>query len=174
MRETPKEGKWVASCCLAILLTLYVMGAMNHGVLCQVVQTLPLWVPIALGFRGSEFAKWSALPCLTIWMATMAAIWAFGAAWAYVALGQYSLADLAMTLIVAVVSAGGFFAALHWRTAVRRFSAGTVALLFGALQLSTLWASLSVAVRPPLILLHILAVYRSRLTHHGCAEFRAS
>ncbi len=60
MRETPKESKWVASCCLAILLTLYIVGAMNHGVLRQVVQTLPLWVPIVLGFRGSEFAKWSA------------------------------------------------------------------------------------------------------------------
>ncbi len=143
MRETPKESKWVASCCLAILLTLYIVGAMNHGVLRQVVQTLPLWVPIALGFRGSEFAKWSALPCLAIWMATMVAIWVFGAAWAYVALGQYSLADLAMTLIVAVASVGGFFVALHWHTAVRPFSASTVALLFGALQFSALWVSLA-------------------------------
>jgi hypothetical protein len=58
----------VAFCCLAILLALYVVGAVRHGVLRNIVQTPPLWVPIVLGFRGNEFAKWSALPCLIIWL----------------------------------------------------------------------------------------------------------
>lgn len=91
----PKESKLIAYCCLAILLALYVVGAMNHGVLRPIVQTLPLWVSILLGFRGSEFAKWSALPCLIIWLVTMVLIWLFGVAWVYVALGQFSPADLA-------------------------------------------------------------------------------
>lgn len=142
----PQESKLVACCCLAILSALYVVGAMNHEVLRQIVQTLPLWVPIVLGLRGSEFAKWSALPCLTIWLATMVAIWLVGAAWAYVALGQFSLPDLAMTLIVGAASAGGFFAAVRWRTRVRPFSAGAVALSFGALQFLTLWVSLSPSI----------------------------
>jgi hypothetical protein len=146
MRETPKESKWVASCCLAILLALYVVGATNHGVLRPMMQTLPLWVPIVLGFRGSEFAKWSALPCLIIWLATMVAIWLVGVGWAYVALGQFSPTELAMTLIVGLASAGGFFVALRWHTAVRPFSASTVALLFGALQFSALWVSLSPSI----------------------------
>ncbi len=142
----PKESKLIACCCLAILLALYVVGAMNHGVLRQIVQTLPLWVPIVLGFRGSEFAKWSALPCLTIWLATMVVIWLWGAAWVYVVLGQFSLADLALTLIVGAASAGGFFVALRWHTGVRPFSAGAVALSFGALQFLTLWESLSPSI----------------------------
>jgi len=29
----PKEPKWLAFCCLAILLALYVVGALRHGVL---------------------------------------------------------------------------------------------------------------------------------------------
>jgi hypothetical protein len=145
-RRMPKEPKWLAFCCLAILLTLYVVGLVNHGVLRQIVQTLPLWVPIVLGFRGSEFAKWSALPCLIIWLASMILIWLFGVAWVYVALGRFSPIDIAMTVIVGAASAGGFFAALRWRTAVRPFSAGAVALLFGALQFLAIWASLSLAV----------------------------
>ena len=138
-----KEPKLIACCCLAILLALYVVGAMNHGVLRPIVQTLPLWVPVVLGLRGSEFTKWSALPCLLIWLAAMVLIWLLGAAWVYVVLGQYSPADLAMTLIVAAASAGGLFVALHWRTGLRPFSAGALALSFGALQFSTLWVSLS-------------------------------
>jgi len=142
----PKQSKLIACCCLAILLAIYVVGAMNHGVLRPMVQTLPLWVPIVLGFRGSEFAKWSALPCLIIWLASMILIWLIGVAWAYVALGQFSLADLAMTLIVGAASAGGFFVALRWRTEVRPFSASAVALSFGALQFLTLWVSLSPSI----------------------------
>jgi hypothetical protein len=146
MRETPVESKWVASCCLVILLALYVVGAMNHGVLRQMVQTLPLWVPIVLGFRGSEFAKWSALPCLIIWLATTVAISLIGAAWVYVVLGQFSPTELAMMLIVGLASAVGFFMALRWHTAVRPFSASTVTLLFGVLQFSALWVSLSPSI----------------------------
>ena len=142
----PKESKLIACCCLAILLAIYVVGAMNHGMLRPTVQTLPLWVPIVLGFRGSEFAKWSALPCLILWLATMMLIWLFGVAWVYVALGQFSPADLVMTLIVGAASVGGFFVALRWRTAVRPFSAGTVALSFVALQFLTLWVSLSPSI----------------------------
>lgn len=130
-------------CCLTILVALYVVGAVNHRVLRQIVQTLPIWVPIVLAFRGSEFAKWSAMPCLIIWLATMMIIWLFRLGWVYVVLGHRSPIEIAMTVIVGVASAAGFFAALRWRTAVRPFSAGAVAALFGALQFVALWVSLS-------------------------------
>lgn len=136
----------MASCCLVILLALYVVGAMNHGVLRQLVQTLPLWVPILLGFRGNELAKWSALPCLMIWLATVLLLWLVGAAWVYVSLGQFSPTELAMTIIVGLASASGSLASLHWRTAVRPLSAGTVALVFAALQFSAIWVSLSPSI----------------------------
>jgi hypothetical protein len=141
-RRMPKEPKRLAFCCLAVLLTLYVVGVANHGVLRQIVQTLPLWVPIVLGFRGSEFAKWSALPCLIIWLAGMIFIWLFGVAWVYVALGRFSPIDIAMTVIVGAASAGGFFAAVRWHTAVRPFPAGATAVLLGALQFLALRVSM--------------------------------
>jgi hypothetical protein len=145
-RQMPKEPKWLAFCCLAILLALYVVGALRHGVLRNVLQTLPLWVPIVLGFRGNEFAKWSALPCLIIWLAAMIIVWLLLFRWVYVQSWHFSPTEIAMTFIVGVASAAGFGVALHWRTAVRPFSAGAVALLFGALQFLALWASLPPAI----------------------------
>jgi hypothetical protein len=142
----PKEPKWLAFCCLAILLALYVTGALRHGVLRNVLQTLPLWVPIVLGFRGNEFAKWSALPCLIIWLAAMMIVWLLLFRWVYVQSWHFSPTEIAMTFIVGVASAAGFGVALHWRTLVRPFSAGAVALLFGALQFLALWASLPPAI----------------------------
>jgi hypothetical protein len=129
-----------------ILLALYVVGVVRHGVLRNVVQTLPLWIPIVLGFRGNEFAKWSALPCLVIWLAAMMIVWLFLFRWMYVQSWHFSPTEIAMTLIVGVAAATGSGAALHWRTAVRPLSAGAVALLFGALQFLALSASLAPAV----------------------------
>ena len=135
--------------CLAIVVALYVVGTLRHGVLRNVLQTLPLWVPIVLGFRGSEFAKWSALPCLIIWLAAMMIVWLLLFRWIYVQLWHFSRTEIAMTFIVGVASAAGLGTALHWRTAVRPFTAGTVALLFGALQFLALWASLPPAIAHP-------------------------
>jgi hypothetical protein len=141
-RPMPKEPKWLALCCLAILLAFCVGGVVRHAVMRNIVQTLPLWVPIVLGFRGSEFAKWSALPCLIIWLAVMMIVWFISFRWVYTQLWNFSPTEIAMTIIVGVASAAGSSIALHWRTAVRPFSAGAVVLLFGALQFLALWASL--------------------------------
>jgi hypothetical protein len=138
----PKESRRIAFCCLAILLALYVVGAVSHGVLRHIVQTLPLWVPIVLGFRASEFAKWSALPCLILWLAIMMFIWLFLLGWAHIVSGHFSPVEIAMTLIVGLACAGGLGVALRWRTAVRSPSAAAVAGLLTALQLLALRLSL--------------------------------
>jgi hypothetical protein len=138
-----KESKWVASCCLAILLALCVVGAVSHGMQRVIVQTLPLWVSIVLGFRGSEFAKWSALPCLIIWLASMILIWLFLLRFVHFMSGRFSPTEIAMSIVVGAASAGGFTVAVHWRTKVRPFMAGAVALLFGALQFFALWLTVS-------------------------------
>jgi len=145
-RRMPREPKWLAFCCLAILVALYIVGALRHSVLRNVLQTLPLWVPIVLGFRGSESAKWSALPCLIIWLAAMMIVWLLLYRWVYVQSWHFSPAEIAMTFIVGVASAAGLGIALQWRTAVRPISAGAVALLFGALQFFAIWASLPSAI----------------------------
>jgi hypothetical protein len=58
--------------------------------------------PIVLGFRGNEFAKWSALPCLVIWLAAMMIIWLFLFRWMCVQLWHFSPTEIAMSLIVRV------------------------------------------------------------------------
>jgi hypothetical protein len=61
--------KLVAYSALTILLALYVVGIVSHGVVRHIVQTLPLWFPILLGLRRRDIAKWASLPCFLIWLA---------------------------------------------------------------------------------------------------------
>ncbi len=109
----------------------------------MIVQTLPLWVSIVLGFRGSEFAKWSALPCLSIWLASMILIWLFLLRFVHFMSGRFSPTEIAISIVVGAASAVGFAVAVHWRTGVRPFLAGAVVLLFGALQFFALWVTVS-------------------------------
>lgn len=60
--------KIIGGCCLAVLMALYVVGAVSHGSLRHEVQTLPLWVPIVAGLNRRDFARWCALPCLVFWL----------------------------------------------------------------------------------------------------------
>jgi len=106
-----------ASAALAILIALYVVGAVSipPGSLRHEVQTLPLWIPIVAGFRGREIAKWAVLPCLLFWLTTMVFIWLFLLGWARIATGRFFPTEVAMTIVVGFacvtglgrVSAGG-------------------------------------------------------------------
>src|SRR5258708_16128674 len=93
-------SKWMAYCSLAVLVALYVVGAVSNGSLRHEVQTLPLWFPIVLGFRQRELAKWAALPCFIFWLVIMIFIWLFLLGWARILTGHYSPFVIAMTVVV--------------------------------------------------------------------------
>jgi len=138
----PNASNTIAYCSLAVLIALYVVGAVSHGSLRHEVQTLPLWFPIVLGFRQRELAKWSALPSFIFWLVIMAFIWLFLLGWARILTGHYSPVEVAMTIVVGVACVCGIAVSLRWRTAVRPLAALGVAALFAALQLLALRLSL--------------------------------
>jgi hypothetical protein len=128
-------SKAIGYCSLAILIALYVVGAVSHGSLRHEVQTLPLWFPIVMGFRQREIAKWAALPCLAFWLTIMIFIWLFLLGWARIVTGHFSPTEIVMTLIIGVASVTGLGSSIRWRTDVRSVSAWGVAALFAVLQL---------------------------------------
>src|SRR5262245_25944531 len=98
------RGTQVAVCSLAILIALYVVGAVSvpPGSLRHEVQTLPLWFPIVLGFQNRELAKWSALPCFLFWLTIMIFIWLFLLGLPSPVRGHFFPTEVAMTIVVGV------------------------------------------------------------------------
>ena len=129
--------KAVATASLAILVALYVVGAVSvpPGSLRHEVQTLPLWIPIVLGYRGNPLAKWAALPCLLFWLAIMSAIWLFLLGWARIVTGHFFPTEVAMTIVVGVAAVAGLGASTRWRTATRPATAAATIIGMAALQL---------------------------------------
>src|ERR1700736_4637641 len=112
-------SKSIASCCLAVLIALYVVGAVSHGSLRHEVQTLPLWIPIVLGFRDRGLAKWFALPCLIFWLAIVVFIWLFLLGWARIVSGHFSPTEILMTLVIGAACLFGIVTSFRWRTRLR-------------------------------------------------------
>jgi len=129
-------GKTVGHCALAILVALYVVGAVSitPGSLRHEVQTLPLWFAIVAGLQQKRLAKWAALPCFVFWLAVMVAIWLYLLGWARMVNGRFLPTEVAMTLVIGAASLIGITACARWRTAVPRFMAAGVFLLFAGLQ----------------------------------------
>src|SRR5205814_8842952 len=68
----------LAGCSLAIIAALVLgVGVGSHLVLRHVVQTLPSWVAVTLGFRRSGAAGWAGLPVFLFWLVLMALIWLY-------------------------------------------------------------------------------------------------
>jgi len=124
------------------MAALYVVGAVSHGSLRHVVQTLPLWGPILLGFRRRELAKWAALPCLVFWLIIMIAIWLFLLGWAHIISGHFSPTEIAMTILIGIASFTGIAVSLRWRTSVGAARAVGIAVLFAVLQLAAFRVSM--------------------------------
>jgi hypothetical protein len=136
--------KGIGWCSLAILVALYIVGAVSHGSLRHEVQTLPLWAPIVAGFNRKEFARWCALPCFLFWFACMVLIWLFLLGWAHVISGHFSPVEIAMTLVVGVASGAGMVLAL--RQAQWSLRGIALIVLFAILQLAAFRVSLLPAI----------------------------
>lgn len=129
-------AKVVGCCSLAILIALYVVGAVSvpPGSLRHEVQTLPLWVPIVAGLQRKPLAKWAALPCFVFWLAIMIAIWLFLLGWAQIVRGHFFPTEIAMTLVIGISGAAGIVACLRWRTPLRPLTASGAFIAFAILQ----------------------------------------
>src|SRR6187455_1102630 len=127
----------VATAALAILVALYVVGAVSvpPGSPRHEVQTLPLWIPIVAGYRGRPIAKWAALPCLVFWLAVMIAIWLYLLGIARIVTGRFFPTEVAMTLVVGAAAAIGLGACARWQTTTSLPAVAITLLAMTALQL---------------------------------------
>jgi hypothetical protein len=130
--------KAVAYCSLTLLVALYIVGAVSHGSLRHEVQTLPLWVPIVLGFRQRPITKWAAIPCFIIWLTLMTFIWLFLLGWARILTGHFSPIEIVLTLIVGAASVTGLAVSFRWPTKVTWGKGLATAALLAVLQLTAL------------------------------------
>ncbi len=104
-QESGKKPVAMALCSLAIIIALVVgVGLASNLVLRHVVQTLPLWIAVVLGFRRSRATGWVALPLFLFWLTLMVIIWLYLLGIASLISGHFSPIEIAMTITVGAAS----------------------------------------------------------------------
>ncbi len=130
-----RESLVVGSSSLAIIASLVLgVGFGSHLVLRHVVQTLPLWVPVALGFRRSRAAGWAGLPVFLFWFILMVLIWFYLLGMSKMLSGHFTPLEIVMTMVVGIASVVGIWAFLKLKSLLPRGRAAVVFLLITAVQ----------------------------------------
>ena len=128
-------------CALILILSLYVVGIVSHGIIRHFVQTAPVWPAVWFGFRRSPWAKWAALSPLILWLLLMINIWLLLLGLPHLLSGTFTPIEIAMTITVGGAAVVGIAASLRARTAVPWVSAVGTLLLMACLQIFALWVS---------------------------------
>lgn len=135
------RSRTLGVCALILILALYVVGIVSHGVIRHFVQTAPVWPAVWLGFRRSPWTKWAALSPLSLWLLLMINIWLLLLGLPHLLSGNFTPIEIALTIIIGVAAAVGIATALRIPTAVPRASAVGMLLLMACLQLLAIWIS---------------------------------
>jgi len=131
---------------LTVLVSLLLVGLVSGTILRHAVQVLPVLgagLVVVLRLAWSRFA---AMPVFAFWLFITILIWLYLLGLANVVTGQFSPAEVGLTVVIGMACVAGLGATAraptrsHWRSGVTAF------LSFGALQVGAMWLSLQPAL----------------------------
>jgi hypothetical protein len=132
---------------LAIILALTLgVGLATNLVLRHLVQTLPLWGGVVLGFRRSPAASWVAAPCFLFWLILMVLIWTFLLGISHIVSGSFKPIEVVMTIVVGLASLAGFFGVARCKSRLSMAAKAGLFVLTAAIQFGCFWLSLLPAI----------------------------
>ena len=133
----------IAFCCLAIILALVGgVGIPDKLVLRHIVQTLPLWPAVVLGFQRSNNVGWIGLPLFLFWLLLMTLIWLYLLGISHMINGHFSPLEIAMTLIVGAASIIGISIFGRLKSTSSALRALALFVVFAAFQIACFRVSL--------------------------------
>jgi hypothetical protein len=137
----------IAICCLAIVFALVLgVGLAANLVLRHIVQTIPLWAGVILGFRRSPAAGWVALAPFLVWFVLMFLIWSYLLGISHVVSGHFSPVEIVMTIIIGIAALVGIASFFRFRSSLSPLTAGLVFVLMTVSQVVCLRVSFLPAI----------------------------
>jgi len=126
---------------VAIVVALMLVGVVSQTVLRHAIQVVPGVIVLGLALARHRCARFAAIAVFLFWLFIMALIWLYLLGIARVISGQFTRAEVALTLVIGLGSAVGLVAASrvrdssHWPGRLATFSLAA-ALQIGAMCLS--------------------------------------
>jgi hypothetical protein len=130
---------------LLVLVSLLLVGVVSGTIIRHAIQVLPvLFAGVAIMVDPS-WGRFAPIPVLAFWLFIMLLIWLFLLGLANVITGQFSPAEVSLTVAIGLASAVGLAASARGTRHSRWPAAVATLLIFGALQIGAMWLSLQPA-----------------------------
>lgn len=112
----------------------------------HVVQTAPVWIAVAMSLRRSDLSKWAALAFFIFWLFLMGLIWLYLLGWARVISGTFSRTQIALTLVIGMVSLCGIVNCIRLKVSLGVVAASATFLVALLLQAAPIALSITPAI----------------------------
>jgi hypothetical protein len=142
MQNANLNSRQLALCCLTMIIALWIVGIASGEIYRHLIQTLPIWIGVILGFRNSQWTKSAALPFFIFWLAIMTLIWLFLLGWSRIVRGHYSLTEIAMTIVIGAAAFLGIILCARMKTQIKFMKAAALFLVTALAQCFAMYVSL--------------------------------
>jgi hypothetical protein len=130
-------------CLCALITSLLLVGMVSNTPLRHAIQVTPPFLALVIVMCGVEWGRSAALSIFGFWLLVMALIWAYLLGIAHVITGQFTTAEIVLTVAIGVSSLWGLVRSGMGRTNwVARIAAMGIFLV---LQAGALWVSMQPA-----------------------------
>ena len=105
--EPSLEVRQTAVCLIVVTVALIVVGVVSDTLGRHIVQAVPVVVTVGLVLRWPATGAWAAVGVFLVWLAVMAAIWAYLLGLSEIVSGTYTNFEVFLTIVIAGCSAHG-------------------------------------------------------------------
>jgi len=133
---------------LAILVALLLIGLVSGTIIRHTVQVAPVLAASFVVIRRPPWGRLAALPIFCFWLFIMLLIWLYLLGLASVITGDFTVAEIVLTIAIGVACVVGLRASARSSSSTRSglWSGVAAFLVFGALQIGAMWLSLQPAL----------------------------
>ena len=142
IQNTNLNSRKIGLCCLAMIVGLWIVGIASGEIVRHLIQTLPIWIGVILGFRNSQWTKSAALPFFIFWLAIMTLIWLFLLGWSRIVRGHYSPTEIAMTIVIGAAAFLGIIFCARMKSQIKFIHAAAAFALTALAQYIAMYVSL--------------------------------
>lgn len=138
---TPR-GKVSTGALLTVLVALLVVGLVSGTIIRHAVQVLPVLVATVVMVVQPAWGRFAAMPVFAFWLFIMLLIWLYLLGLANVITGNFTPAEVSLTVVIGLACVAGLAASTRETTRSAGSSGVAAFLVFGALQVGAMWLSL--------------------------------
>ncbi len=132
----------LAGSLIGLMVSLLLVGVVSSTPIRHAWQAMPAALALLAVVRRQTWASYAALPVFIFWLLIMLAIWLFLLGIAHIVTGQFTTAEVVLTVLIAASSVCGIAASIRARSTASLARRVVALVLFAVFQMGGMWLSL--------------------------------